>query len=754
MASVAPLQQLAVHASPFSFTSHVLRPASQSSVSVSSLVQTLNVSSLQVLKSRLLGSAVADSDATTGAQRSAHAADPQSLTWLNLQRSLPPSGQAASNPDVAAMKTLHAQLLSNVAALCDDDRNTSALADTAGTIFRALKRKIARETAAREAVAAAIQGAAQSDLSANLAAAATATPGPVLAAELKGIFTDARKEVESAIGARTTEAALRKTLVIVESMEGVQASMQAKYDQLRLLRELKSLPDAATRNKGTLLIPAPRDTTLPALPLLEEEFGSSLPIMFAASAASAEPESDVEDSPEMASSDLASKPVNDVVRQLESSMRDMGITASPAASDDADDDSAWLSEDDEDLYVGESDDDESEREQQRLAALSTQAVRAMHDPKPQGRPSSSSSVEPLELPTTPVGWWQWLISVCDPFVTYNEAGLPVLSSGEIASQILGVLQSSRPDVQNELLDTIGFEGMELLAVLIKYRKELRAITATHQAQARQTSEQRAQSQAQETRRGADGSVVRGLVGISIHSAAELEAARNRKRADRRHARRSARDQPDERYVIDEAKLDAQASQLKGWISANASQSVSQLPAGATRTLHSKEGKSFYEEVIIPPKPRPEIDESELLPIETSFEPFAQQAFPRTKTLNRMQSRVYQSAYHQNNNLLICAPTGAGKTNVAMMCILREVGLHIVNGVLQKDLFKIVYVAPMKALAQEVQSTFQKRLAPLGIIVKELTGDMQLTRAEIKETQIIVTTPEKCQKRSELRFACR
>lgn len=35
-----------------------------------------------------------------------------------------------------------------------------------------------------------------------------------------------------------------------------------------------------------------------------------------------------------------------------------------------------------------------------------------------------------------------------------------------------------------------------------------------------------------------------------------------------------------------------------------------------------------------------------------------------------------------------------------------------------------------------------RLSWLGISVRELTGDMQLTRAEIFNTQVIVTTPEK------------
>ena len=80
----------------------------------------------------------------------------------------------------------------------------------------------------------------------------------------------------------------------------------------------------------------------------------------------------------------------------------------------------------------------------------------------------------------------------------------------------------------------------------------------------------------------------------------------------------------------------------------------------------------------------------------------------------------------------------------MLTILHELSQHIQGGVLRKDGFKIIYVAPMKALAQEVQDTFQRRLSCLGLTVKELTGDMQLTKREIKETQVIVTTPEKCQ----------
>lgn len=47
----------------------------------------------------------------------------------------------------------------------------------------------------------------------------------------------------------------------------------------------------------------------------------------------------------------------------------------------------------------------------------------------------------------------------------------------------------------------------------------------------------------------------------------------------------------------------------------------------------------------------------------------------------------------------------------------------------------MYVAPMKALAAEMVRNFGGRLEPLGISVKELTGDMQLSKSEIIKTQV-------------------
>ena len=61
----------------------------------------------------------------------------------------------------------------------------------------------------------------------------------------------------------------------------------------------------------------------------------------------------------------------------------------------------------------------------------------------------------------------------------------------------------------------------------------------------------------------------------------------------------------------------------------------------------------------------------------------------------------------------------------MLTILNEIRRHYDanNGVLLDTDFKIIYVAPMKALAAEMVENFSRRLSSLGLQVKELTGDM-------------------------------
>ncbi|XP_041762573.1 activating signal cointegrator 1 complex subunit 3 [Anopheles merus] len=151
---------------------------------------------------------------------------------------------------------------------------------------------------------------------------------------------------------------------------------------------------------------------------------------------------------------------------------------------------------------------------------------------------------------------------------------------------------------------------------------------------------------------------------------------------------------------------------------------------------------LFEEVKIPATDPPPLTIGSNRIKVSSLDEIGQIAFKGCDELNRIQSVVYPAAYNSNENLLVCAPTGAGKTNVAMLTIVYTIRQFVDQGVIHRDQFKIVYVAPMKALAAEMTANFGRRLQPLGISVRELTGDMQLTKAELQQTQMIVTTPEK------------
>ncbi len=80
----------------------------------------------------------------------------------------------------------------------------------------------------------------------------------------------------------------------------------------------------------------------------------------------------------------------------------------------------------------------------------------------------------------------------------------------------------------------------------------------------------------------------------------------------------------------------------------------------------------------------------------------------------------------------------------MLTILHEMSKHYSSemGVFDLTSFKIVYIAPMKALVQEMVGNFSNRLKHYDMKVGELTGDSQMTKQQISESSIIVTTPEK------------
>lgn len=138
-------------------------------------------------------------------------------------------------------------------------------------------------------------------------------------------------------------------------------------------------------------------------------------------------------------------------------------------------------------------------------------------------------------------------------------------------------------------------------------------------------------------------------------------------------------------------------------------------------------KGFYVEHVLPESVPVDVDESELVGVDAvgkDMECFGYSTF------NIIQSKVFHSVYECDDNVLICAPTGAGKTDIALLAVLRT---------LRKRL-KVVYIAPMRALATEIASKYRRQLRSHRIL--EYTGDTEVEVERVVGSDVIVSTPEK------------
>lgn len=110
---------------------------------------------------------------------------------------------------------------------------------------------------------------------------------------------------------------------------------------------------------------------------------------------------------------------------------------------------------------------------------------------------------------------------------------------------------------------------------------------------------------------------------------------------------------------------------------------------------------------------------------------------RYPLFNAIQSKCFPTAYQSNDNLVVSAPTGGGKTAILEMAICR-----LIHG-FNTDQYKIVYMAPTKSLCSERQRDWQTKFGALNLQCAELTGDTdQWQLRNVQSASIVITTPEK------------
>ncbi|CAG9864245.1 unnamed protein product [Phyllotreta striolata] len=376
-------------------------------------------------------------------------------------------------------------------------------------------------------------------------------------------------------------------------------------------------------------------------------------------------------------------------------------------------------EDDEDMYgeVREEMDDEEGEEAKEDGAIHAENLGGVDEAK------KEKPLHPLDIDAY---WLQRKLSKI-----YDDAMVSQAKAGEV----LNFLKDASDDreCENQLVLLLGYDCFDFIKQLKKHRQMILYCTLLAKSQS-ENERQKLKDKMSE-----DPSLSRILKLLETGRGDDDDGDNNESSSRHRRGKHesdildlASTQVTGSRHVVDfEDMVFSQGSHFMA-------NKRCQLPDGSFR----KQRKG-YEEVHVPAlKQKPFGDNEKLIAVD-QLPKYAQPVFDGFKSLNRIQSKLCKSALESDENLLLCAPTGAGKTNVALLCMMREIGKHInADGTINADDFKIIYVAPMRSLVQEMVGNFGKRLASYNITVSELTGDHQLTREQIQATQVIVCTPEK------------
>lgn len=407
-------------------------------------------------------------------------------------------------------------------------------------------------------------------------------------------------------------------------------------------------------------------------------------------------------------------------------------------------------EEDEEGLVEEIEEGDEDEEGEEEAGNEAGKVRAEHadvdDGVREGKDGSAS--EDIPVQDIDAYWLQRHITRA------FGSSLEPTQAQALAEKVAAALESQDlREAENSLVALLDFDRFDLIKVLIRNR--WRIVWCQRLARA-QNDEERAGIEATMESMPETAAILNALRATrasardrqsAMERSIREEARRLRQEGDgsggpapqqssRGERERETRDSGGRRMV------DLEALKFAGGGHFNSSKSTT-LPQGSYRTVHKG-----YEEVHVPAPTPPPFGEGEKLRSISTLPPWARPGFKGMKSLNRIQSRVYDCALFGADNMLVCAPTGAGKTNVAMLTMLHEIGLRVKEPSgsekisVDTEAFKMIYVAPMKALVAEMVGNFSKRLEPYGIKVRELTGDVSLSATEIAEAQLIVVTPEK------------
>lgn len=314
----------------------------------------------------------------------------------------------------------------------------------------------------------------------------------------------------------------------------------------------------------------------------------------------------------------------------------------------------------------------------------------------------------------------------------NRAWLLKQVNSDLIPSFIGMLKSKKTndELQNELIDMMGFDKFDVIQTIFDHRKQI-VVNIETEDKKRNLKEKAA---ALETAGLREKSTMPAVASqVVVHSEAELQLKKQVRRDEKRlKSLLNAEKNGDDDDAGDDIELDgtmrASTIQLKhqqNLLNAIQRQPIlaadraEQMPllhnplfnnapkikypfvfdeqiqakshvgfiAGSKLMLPDNVERSenrMYDEIKIPANEQPEsLGVGDIRVKVNELDEIGQMAFAGTKELNRIQSVVYPVAYHSNDNMLVCAPTGAGgfrlysryillnRTNILVLCMRRK-----------------------------------------------------------------------------------
>ncbi|KAB0794088.1 hypothetical protein PPYR_13708 [Photinus pyralis] len=119
----------------------------------------------------------------------------------------------------------------------------------------------------------------------------------------------------------------------------------------------------------------------------------------------------------------------------------------------------------------------------------------------------------------------------------------------------------------------------------------------------------------------------------------------------------------------------------------------------------------------------------------------QSTFSNFQYFNVIQSTVFDSLLYTDESIVVSAPTGSGKTVIFELAIINF--LNRLASFNQQIPYKVIYVAPVKALCEERLVDWYTKFSALGLSCISVTGDTDYYDFKRLITHnFIITTPEK------------